>query len=73
MKKYRVKQAYGVYRKGQIITPTGMLRDELLMLGRIEPVPDEPAPKPAPVIEEAVVLPDIRVETAIFNRKRRQR
>lgn len=68
MKKYRVKQAYGVYRKGQIITPTGMLRDELLMLGRIEPVPDEPTPKPAPVVEEAVQPVTQRAE---FPRKRR--
>lgn len=70
MKKYRVKQAYGVYRKGQIITPAGMLRDELLMLGRIEAVPDEPAPAPAPapVAEEAVQPVTQRAE---FPRKRR--
>lgn len=54
---YRVKSAYGVYRKGDIIFPTGMLRDELIMCGRIEPVPEpepaavvapEPEPTPAP-------------------------
>ena len=67
MKKYRVKSAYGIYRKGDIITPTGMLRDELLMCGRIEAMP-EPAPAPEPVPEPVEDIsddePDPLVETA---------
>jgi hypothetical protein len=59
LKPYRVKSAYSVYRKGDIIYPTGMLRDELIMCGRIEPVP-EPEPEPAPVEEpEAEPIDDI--------------
>jgi hypothetical protein len=71
LRPYRVKSAYGVYRKGDIIYPTGMLRDELIMCGRIEPVPEpvvvpEPAPEPepAPVEDISDDEPDPLVETA---------
>lgn len=57
LKKYRVKSAYGMYRKGDIIQPTGMLRDELIMSGRIELVVEpEPAPVAAPEPEPEVVI-----------------
>lgn len=59
LKKYRVKSAYGMYRKGDIIQPTGMLRDELIMSGRIELVV-EPEPAPAVVVDE----PEVVIETA---------
>ena len=49
LKKYRVKRAYGMLRVGDIVTPTGMRRDELKNYGFIEAVPDAPAP--APVVE----------------------
>jgi hypothetical protein len=67
LKPYRVKSAYSVYRKGDIIFPTGMLRDELIMCGRIEPVPvvvPEPEPEPAPVEDITDDEPDPLVETA---------
>jgi len=67
-KPYRVKSAYGMYRKGDIIFPTGMLRDELIMCGRIEAVPlpaaPAPAPEPAPVEDISDDEPDPLVETA---------
>lgn len=62
-KPYRVKSAYGMYRKGDIIFPTGMLRDELIMCGRIEAAP-APAPEPEPVEDISDDEPDPLVETA---------
>ena len=62
LKPYRVKSAYGVYRKGDIIFPTGMLRDELIMCGRIEPVP-EPAPEPVEDISDDEPDPLVEVAT----------
>jgi len=64
LKKYRVKSAYGVYRKGDIIQPTGMLRDELLMCGRIEEIP-EPASAPVPVDDISDDEDDVLIETAV--------
>lgn len=72
-KPYRVKSAYGMYSKGDIIFPTGMLRDELIMCGRIEPIPAPPAEPVPPVEPEPIddisddeddVLADAAVETA---------
>lgn len=52
LQKYRVIRAYGPYRVGDIIQPTGMLRDELRACGRITKVEDEPpAQDPAPTQE----------------------
>lgn len=41
VKQFRVKQAYGPYRKGDLIHPTGLYRDVLLNRGLIEEVKDE--------------------------------
>lgn len=73
LQKYRVIRAYGPYRVGDIIQPTGMLRDELRACGRIEKyeeLPAEPAPpvEPEPIDDisddEDDVLADAAVETA---------
>lgn len=63
-KPYRVKSAYGMYRKGDIIFPTGMLRDELIMCGRIEPEP-APAPEPEPIDDISDDEDEVLVETAV--------
>lgn len=63
LQKYIVIQAYGPYRKGAIIQPTGMLRSELLSMGRIKKYePDMPAPEP--VAEAPAVAPEPEPETA---------
>lgn len=62
-KPYRVKSAYGMYRKGDIIFPTGMLRDELIMCGRIEAVP-LPEPEPEPIDDISDDEDDVLIETA---------
>jgi len=41
MKEYRIIKAYSLYSVGQIITPPGMLRSQLMKLGFIEPVESE--------------------------------
>ena len=68
LQKYRVIRAYGPYRVGDIIQPTGMLRDELRACGRIEKY-EEPV---AAVVPEPVVVddisddePDVLVEAAV--------
>lgn len=48
---FRVKKAYGVYRVGEIIYPTGVLRSDLLAADLIEPVIG------VPVVERAVAPP----------------
>lgn len=40
LKQFRVVQAYGPYRKGDLIQPTGMYRDVLVRRGLIEEVKD---------------------------------
>ena len=75
LKKYRVKRAYGMLRVGDIVTPTGMRRDELKNYGFIEAVPDapvvEPDPEPEIVIVEEAVTP--RAWTAEAPRRERGR
>ena len=67
LQKYRVVRAYGPYRVGDIIQPTGMLRDELRACGRIVKH-DEPAPattpEPEPVDDIDIDEPDVLVEAA---------
>lgn len=43
LRRYRILMAFDHYRKGDIIEPTGMLRDRLLRLKFIAPIEDEPA------------------------------
>ena len=67
LKKYRVKRAYGMLRVGDIVTPTGMRRDELKNYGFIEAVPDAPAP--APVVAEPEPEPEpVLIEEAVTPR-----
>ena len=63
-KPYRVKSAYGMYRKGDIIFPTGMLRDELIMCGRIDAVPIPAATDPEPIDDISDDEEDVLIETA---------
>jgi hypothetical protein len=43
----RIKVAFGGYRVGQTIYPTGVYRDQLKQCGFIELIPDAPEPEPA--------------------------
>lgn len=63
LQKYRVVRAYGPYRVGDIIQPTGMLRDELRACGRIVKH-DEPTPEPEPVDDIDIDEPEVLVEAA---------
>lgn len=78
--KYRVIRAYGTFRKGQIIQPTGMLRDELIFARVIEkvveekkpePVVEPPAPAPEKVQPEVATRP-VFESTARFGRDKRR-
>jgi len=51
LKEYRFRLAWQNYRVGDVIKPTGVVRDWLLANGYIEPLP-EPPPPPAPAIEQ---------------------
>ena len=64
MKKFRVIKAYGMYKVGDIIYPTGIMRDNLVAGGWAERV-DEPEPR---AVETALREP--HVETATVKRKR---
>ena len=44
IKQFVVLQAYGGYRKGDKIQPTGMYRDILVRRGLIKEIKDEPVP-----------------------------
>ncbi len=46
IKQYKVLIAYGPYRKGDKIQPTGMFRDVLIRRGLIEEVKDERVAEP---------------------------
>lgn len=69
IQKYIVIRAYGQYRKGAIIQPTGMRRDELKANGFIKKY-EEPAPEPvaAPEPEPAEPEPTPEPETAVAPR-----
>ena len=67
VKKYKVAIAFGAYRRGQIIEPTGLYRDMLLDSGYIEAISEE---QDAPV-EDAVV--DAPAETAQPAKRKRGR
>lgn len=58
-KPYRVILAYGTYSVGDVVYPTGLLRDQLLRAGLIEPIQEPIAEEPAeaPVPEAAAVEP----------------
>ena len=67
MPKAKVIRAYGTYRVGDIIQPTGVFFDYLKSLGLVERVEDT-APEAA--IETAEDARSERVETATPKRKR---
>lgn len=71
LQKFRVKRAFGTRRVGDIITPTGMHRDELKACGWIEPY-DEPAPEPAPVTVETATEPEPEAAAIIPEPRRRR-
>lgn len=45
IKQFRARVAFGPYRVGDKLQPTGLYRDVLLKRGVIEEVKDEPAPQ----------------------------
>ena len=64
MKAFRVIRVYGFYKLGDIIYPTGIMRDNLVTGGWAEPV-EQPEPR---AVETALREP--AVETAVVKRKR---
>lgn len=66
LQKYKVIRAYGQYRVGDIIQPTGMLRDELRACGRIVKLEETPAPapEPEPIDDISDEEDDVLIETA---------
>jgi len=59
VKQFRVVTAYGPYRKGDLIQPTGMYRDVLVRRGVIEEVKDPPQAA-APAMASAPAAPESR-------------
>ncbi len=64
--KVRFVVAWGQYRKGDIIQPTGVFRDELLRGRLVELVQEQPATVPVIETAEAPAL-----ETAVRHTRRR--
>lgn len=58
IKQFVVLQAYGPYRKGDKIQPTGMYRDALVRRGLIKEVVDEPVIE-APLADRMVPPPEV--------------
>jgi hypothetical protein len=52
IKQFVVVMAYGPYRVGDKIQPTGMYRDVLVRRGLIREVKDDPAPAPQAALPE---------------------
>jgi hypothetical protein len=52
--RFKIVRAYGYYSVGQIIEPTGMLRDGLIAGGYIEPVREQRETTIAPTHQTAV-------------------
>lgn len=75
LQKFRVKRAFGTRRVGDIITPTGMHRDELKACGWIEPYVDpEPEPVSVPVVAvETADEPEPETAAIIVPQRRRGR
>lgn len=46
IKQFKARIAFGPYRVGDKLQPTGMYRDTLVKRGLIEEVQDEPVPEP---------------------------
>lgn len=66
MKQFKVLMPFDIYKRGDIVAPTGLWRDHLQAYGFIamqpEPVAPPPAPEPEP--EPVVVVVDEEPEEA---------
>lgn len=71
VKQFRVKVAYGPYRVGDLIQPTGIFRDVLMRKGVIEEVKDEPVKAaPAPLNRMVDKVADIANRTITLPKRR---
>lgn len=67
IKQFRVIQAFGPYRKGDVVQPTGMYRDVLAKRGLIEEVQDAP-----PAVVNRMLTPAIEPPRKLISLPKRK-